>query len=307
MIISIHTTISVKIMKAAACLTLAAFSFSAYSNDDAEVGIHAQLKQLVELRLKTINAPNDEERLKADKEFVQFLKVALSSKESFKAPFDTIPQLGDLRSGDGYFRMINWNVPLDDQTHRYRCFIQHYDKKSKAYKVIELEQGYKGLEGELRKVYNQKNWYGALYYKIIPSKTRKVGFKRTYMVLGWDGHDQYSSIKVVDVMIINKKGVRFGEDIFDIGETKVKRFLLEYKSDASVTLRYEKRGNRIVFNQLVPMQSDLEGLSEFYVPVMEFDALVWKKRKWRLVQDVEARMGKNNKEYVDPPSEQKIK
>ena len=275
--------------------------------NDAEVSLKSQLKQLVELRLATLNAVDDEQRLNADKQFVQFLKVALADPKSFKTAFDTIPQIGDLRSGDGYFRMINWNVPLDDQTHRYRCFIQHYDKKTKQYKVIELEQGYRNLEGEVRKIFSQKDWYGCLYYDIIPSKTRKIRSKRTYMVLGWDGHDQYSSIKVVDVLVITKKGVRFGADIFDTGEPNIKRLILEYKSDAAVTLRYEKRKNRIVFNQLVPMQPDLEEMREFYIPVMEFDALVWKKRRWRLEKDVEARMKKTDTEYVDPPKAQRIK
>ena len=113
-----------------------------------------------------------------------------------------------------FFRMINWNLPLDDQTHRYRCFIQFYDNKAKAYVVIELKQGYREVEGEARKVFTERDWYGALYYKIIPSKTRKTGTKHTYMLLGWDGHDEFSSIKLVDVLTITNKNVRFGGRYF---------------------------------------------------------------------------------------------
>jgi hypothetical protein len=275
---------------------------------DKEVTLKAKIRQLVELRMKTIRAPNDEKRLAADEEFRSFLRDALAEPGSFKEAFDTIPQLADLRSGDDFFRLINWNVPLDDQTHKYRCFIQFYDKKNKTYRVVEMKQGYRDLEGEHRKIFNEKDWYGALYYKIIPSKTRKTGNKRTYTVLGWDGHDEFSNLKVVDVLTISNKNIRFGADIFDTPEKNIKRFIIEYKSDASVSLNYDASKKRIVFNQLVPLQPDLADMREFYIPVMQFDALEWKKRKWRFQEDVNVKMkSKGDVEYNDPPKPQNIR
>jgi hypothetical protein len=274
---------------------------------DKEVTLKAKIRQLVELRTATINAPNDEMRLAADKEFRTFLEDALMDSKSFSAHFDTIPQLADLKSGDGFFRMINWNLPMDDQTHLYRCFIQFYDKKAKSYKVIELKTGYRDVQGENRKVYSDRDWYGCLYYKIIPSKTRKSGRKRTYMLLGWDGHDEYSSIKLLDALTITSNNIRFGADIFDTPEKNIKRFILEYKSDAFVSLKYDERKKWIIFNQLVPMQDDLVDLPEFYIPVMQFDALEWRKRKWTLIEDVDARTGDSDKKYNNPPLEQKLR
>lgn len=274
---------------------------------DQEVGLKAKIKQLVELRQATLNAPDDEQRIAANKEFIKFLRDALMDENSFKTPMDTIPQLADLRSGDGFFRMINWNLPFDDQTHRYYCFVQFYNRKEKAYEVVELKQGYRDLEGESRKVFTNRDWYGALYYQVIPAKTRSGNRKKTYMILGWDGHDQYSTIKVIDVMTITGGNIRFGADIFDYPERNVKRIILEYKSDASVSLRYDQRRKLIVFNKLVPMQPELEGMYEFYIPMLEFSALEWKKRKWRYMEDVNVRMEDDNKKYVDPPAPQDIR
>jgi len=277
------------------------------SDKDQEVSLKAKIKQLAVLRQATINAPNDRERIEANKQFVLFLRDALADPSSFMTPFDTIPQLADLRSGDDFFRMINWNLPLDDQTHRYYCFIQFYDKKLKAHKCVELKQGYRDVQGAERKVFGEDDWYGALYYKIIPSKSRGNGRKQTYMLLGWDGHNQYSTIKVVDVMTITDKYIRFGADMFEWPEKNVRRIVLEYKSDASVSLKYDSRQKMIIFNQLVPMQPDLEGQREFYIPLLEFDALEWKKRKWRYVQNVDARISDGNKIYIDPPLPQNIR
>lgn len=282
------------------CLVFAA-------NKDQEVTLKAKLKQLVVLRQATINAPNDKERTEANKQFLLFLRDALADPNSFETPFDTIPQLADLRSADEFFRMINWNLPFDDQTNKYFCFIQHYDKKTKTYLVHELKQGYRSLEGSERKTFSTDDWYGALYYKIITSRSTRSR-KRTYMLLGWDGRNQYSTMKVIDVLTITNKTIRFGADIFEWPDEKnVKRVIFEYKSDASVSLKYDAKRKMIVFNQLVPMQPDLEGMREFYIPLLDFDALEWKKRKWRYVSNVDVRMSDDKKVYTDPPLPQKMR
>ena len=101
---------------------------------------------------------------------------------------------------------------------------------------------------------------------------------------------------------------KFGADIFDYPyESKIKRFIIEYKADASVSMNYDKQKKRIVFNHLVPMQPDLEGLYEFYIPVLEFDAFQWKRRKWEFVEDVELKAGSKDRIYNDPPESQNIR
>ena len=289
------------------CILLSSFVLRA--EDDQDVSIKAKIKQLVVLRQAVLDAEDDETRVQANAEFLMFMRDALNHPKSFVTEFDTIPMIADLRSGDGYFRMINWNLPFNDQTNRYYCFVQYFDKKENIHKVIELKRGYRNLEGEHRKIFSEKDWYGALYYNIIPSKASgKKKRKRAYMLLGWDGQDQYSSLKVIDVLSITKRGLKFGADIFDYPyESKIKRFIIKYKADASVSMNYDKQKKRIVFNHLVPMQPDLEGLYEFYIPVLEFDAFQWKRRKWEFVEDVELKAGSKDRIYNDPPESQNIR
>lgn len=288
----------------AICLVIGWLPLGLKANDQ-QPGLKAKIKQLVLLRQAVINADTDQKRLDANHEFLRFMRDALAEPASFTTPFDTIPQLSDLRSSDDYFRLINWNVPLDDQTHRYHAFIQFFDKKSKAIKTVELKQGYRGVEDEHRKVFNENDWYGALYYDIIPAKGMKKNNKRTYMLLGWDGHNRYSRIKLVDALIITANSVRFGADLFDIPERNAKRMILEYKHDAAVSLRFDSKTNAFVFNRLEPMEPDLAGMPEFQISLLEFDALKWKNGKWRLVSDYDARNEDNDAPYVFPPSPQR--
>jgi len=276
-------------------------------DDEPAITLKAKIKQLVLLRQTVLEAETEAERIEANTDFLHFMRDALQHRESFDTPFDTIPSIADLRSGDGYFRMINWNLPMDDQTNKYYCFIQYYDKKTKSNKVIELKKGFRDLEDEYRKVFNDRDWYGCLYYKIIPSKKGRKR-KRAYMLLGWDGHDAYSNIKVIDVMRITNRGIRFGADIFDYPhERNIRRYIMQYKSDASVSLRYDEKKKRFVFNQLVPTQTDLEGMHEFYIPVLKFDAFVWKRGKWQFVEDVEVKADARDKIYNDPPEDQNLR
>lgn len=279
------------------------------AGDDKALTIKDKIKQLVVLRQATLNAKDQASRIKANQEFLIFMRDALGHPESFKVDFDTIPALADLRSGDGYFRMINWNLPYDNLTNDYFCFIQYFDKKEDAFKVVELKRGFRGLSGEYRKVFNEKDWYGALYYKIIPSKSGLRKRKRAYMILGWQGKDQYSSLKVIDVMTITNRGIRFGADIFNYPyEKNIRRYILEYKSDAAVALRFDERKKHFYFNKLVPLQADLEGMYEFYIPLLEFSGFEWKKRKWTFMEDVDVRSsGRDDKEYNFPPAEQNIR
>ena len=284
-------------------LMLPAIAFA----DDAELNLQTKIKQLVQLRQATLDAPNDVTRLDANKDFLQLLRNALAEEKSFKAEFDTIPQIADLKSKDKYFRLINWNVPMDDGTHRYYCLVQNYDRKQKAYVVRELKRGYRGIEGEERKVFSDRDWYGGLYYQIVTAKMKRNSRKRTYMVLGWDGHNEFSSIKFVDVMVITPKGIRFGDDVFNWpGRKNVRRILLEYKSDAAVSLKYDDKSKKIIFNKLVPMEPELEGLHEFYIPLLEFDALKWKRGKWHYNDGVEARDATKRQIYINPPGPQKL-
>jgi hypothetical protein len=275
--------------------------------EDQDLSLRTKIEQLVQLRQATLDAPNDASRIDANSEFLKVMRAALADDKSFKTSFDTIPQIADLKSKDKFFRLINWNVPMDDGTHRYHCFIQNYDRKLKQYVVRELKRGYRGIEGEERKIFSDRDWYGALYYQIITAKMKRNSRKRTYMLLGWDGHDEFSTIKFVDVMIITPKSIRFGDDIFNWPERKnVRRIILQYKSSAVVSLKYDQKKNEIVFNQLVPLEPDLEGLPEFYVPLLEFEGLTWKRGKWFHVKEMDMRMNDKKKEYINPPLPQKL-
>lgn len=251
---------------------------------------------LIELRNKTLKASNEKERIHENANFIQQLEKALSKEESFHYGFDSIPSSGKLYAPDEKFRMITWNLPLDNGSHVYYCFLQV--KVKKEYFVYQLNDQSEHLKRVSNKVLPPKKWYGALYYDII--KVKKNG-RKYYTLLGWDGFDQFTTKKVIDVVYFNSSGnPKFGAPIFKLPRKTVRRVFFEYSDQATMTLKYEEKRKQIVFDHLAPTKEELKGVRQYYVPDLTFDAFQLEKGNWKFIPDIDIRL-KDNKPFNYPP------
>ncbi|MDG1333553.1 MAG: hypothetical protein P8P74_14550 [Crocinitomicaceae bacterium] len=246
--------------------------------------------KLEELR----SAENNEAKELANKEFKSDLAAVLEHKESFDHPFSLLSTVGFIDSKDKMVRIINWNVEQDDKTQRYYAFVQHFDKRKKELSVTELKEDVWGIK-QPDEVVTADQWYGALYYKIIPVKK---GSKTIYTVLGWDGNTTLSNIKLIDAMYINGRSVKFGSPIFKVGKETKKRMFYEHSEKVTMTLQYESGRDRIMMDHLSPETPTMKGYYSFYVPDLSYDAFVFEDKKWVLKEDV---IGVNNR-----PRDEKI-
>jgi len=137
---------------------------------------------------------------------------------------------------DKRVRLINWNVPLKDGTYTYYCFVLTKNDKKGAVEWIELKDLTNEPDNFEGQVFKQNKWPGALYYDIIPMEKKNC---KKYTLLGWDGKDNLSTRKVIEVMTINGKNIRFGDDVFkEDSPTSRKRMILEYSDEVSALLKY---------------------------------------------------------------------
>jgi hypothetical protein len=132
-------------------------------------------------------------------------------------------------------------------------------------------------------VLTENNWYGALYYKIIPIKK---GSKKLYTLLGWRSNGTISHSKLIDVISIHGTHVKFGDLIFK-NKTEVKRRVcFEYSKKSMMSLKYEPTYERIIFDHLSPETPSMTGFYEYYIPDMSNDAYIFEDDKWVLKEDV---------------------
>lgn len=211
-------------------------------------------------------------------------KEILNRSESFFYPFDSLRFVGKVFSTDSLIRVYTWNFPRLDGTHEYYGFIQSRPVEGRKQLVAALRQGRESLEGSENKVFTADEWYGALYYEIIPFSLNN---STVYLLLGLDLNDFFTNRKVVDVMKIAGDQVLLGAPVFLIGRQVQNRVIFEYSSRAVMSLRYDYNRNMIIHDHLSPSQPRYRGQYRFYGPDFSFDGFVFEKNRWRQVIDID--------------------
>ena len=83
------------------------------------------------------------------------------------------------------------------------------------------------------------------------------------------------------------RNIRFGHPIFRSKKQVTKRVIIEYDSKTSVSVKYHKKGKKIVMDHLVPVKKMLEGLHEYYVPNGTYDAYIYNNGKWEYKENID--------------------
>ena len=276
-----------------------------YSQNTFSQNVSNKLIQEYEDTLKIIAeqimfAKKENDRINANNGFIPILKEVLSFDKSYKYPFDSLQTLSILSPEDNSFRIFNWILRKDNGTYDYFCIIHHNNKKKKKYEIIELIDKSNNIRNESFADLDSKNWYGALYYKIIYLK--KSG-RKYYTLLGWDGNDGRSTKKIIEPMYFSGKNkVKFGLPIFKLKDkSKPKRIILECDSKSSFSLNYEENNKRIIFDQLVPIKKELKGMHEYYIPEGTYNSFDYNNGKWILNEDIDARNKQTRSRSIKPP------
>ena len=270
--------------------TLLSFSVSAQKTDFAYY--ESEIQKIAPLLQ---NAKSDEEKLKANDDFIELWDLVLDDPKSMKYDFEMLTTFPILTSKNKKLRIINWYISLSNNINKYFAIVQYYNNR-KEYKVEYL----KPLEGEVKSAnslkLNDSQWIGALYYSLTPFKRGK---KEYYLLLGWDGNDERSNKKIMDVLSISKS-LTFGAPIFRYKKERFHRYILEYKEDAAVSVQFNNDIESIVFPNLTPISEDLTGLYDFYIPDGSINAFELKNGTFKFKEDIQ------NPQKVNIPNIKKI-
>jgi hypothetical protein len=229
------------------------------------------------------SSKNDDAKNRWNNEFKSLLESTLKEPTIFEQQFTKLSTLGVISSPDNLMKIVNWNVEQEDQSQKYYCFVLQKDERKNTHKVVELIDNSFMLPGKPEDVLDENNWYGALYYQIIPFERNS---KKSYIVLGWDGGLTSSNTKLIDVITFTGNGVKLGQSIFKTGDQTLKRVFFEHSEKTVMSLRYEEEYNRIIFDHLSPETPSMTGFYEYYVPDMSYDAFILNGSKWVLAEDV---------------------
>ena len=248
---------------------------------------------------RIMNAETEAEKRLANTAFITNLTEVLKYEKSFKFPFDSLPTIARILSPDNTFRIFNWLLKKDNGAFEYYAIVHYHNIKRKRYEIIPLVDNSANIRNAEQEDLDAKNWYGGIFYQIAYIK--KAG-RKYYTLLAWDGNDGYSTKKIIDVMYFSGKNkIKFGLPIFKKNKKESqKRVVIEYDAKTSVSVRYQQKEQRIVFNHLVPPKKDLEGLEEYYIPEGTFNSYQYNKGKWLLKEDIDIRNQEKVKRIKKP-------
>ena len=217
--------------------------------------------QLKHIAPQLLNAVTDDEKLNANKDFLEIWGIILDDPKSIKYDFKLLTTFPIFTSKNKKLRIINWYIPLSNGHNKYFGIIQYFNNQNK-YKVEFLNP----IEGEVKMANTLKlssnQWLGAIYYSFTAFKRGK---KQYYLLLGSNGNNERTNKKIIDVLSISKT-LTFGAPIFRYKKERYHRFILEFRKDAVVSVKYNQKTKSIIFPNLSPLDKDLTGLYDYYAP-----------------------------------------
>lgn len=278
------------------------------------LGYASEAQNLAELELKLSaklqqlrNSKTNNEINQINEQFTKEMGEFVRKDGAFEFNFTQLPTIADLKSDDGLVRIIHWNLEYIDFTYSYSGFILRRDpdkETTSVYNLVDATDPYSMIPEQ---VVDSKNWYGALYYRIIPVDYNN---EMQYVLLGWDGATTSSNFKIIDVLVFKGNSAKFGSPLF-VAKNKVqKRVVFEYADKSIMSLKMDEKRNRIVFDHLSPESPALTGIYSYYVPDFSYDSYVWEEDRFILNEDVIAVNDDAEKEsiiYVMDPKTGKVK
>lgn len=260
-------------------------------------------------------------RIKGARDFVKLLIEAMKVENSFQYPFDSIPYLAKVVPEDSNFKIYTFQVYLKNFTFRHYGCIQ---LNRKNIKIIPLKDFSDTFPTTPQSTLTSNNWYGAVYYRIL---TKKINNKPVYFLFGFDQNDVLSDKKIIEPMWLEKDSIaKFGMPVFEktqvdsfpeppkkfmseatrrpppIITTKTfYRYILEYRKNSNVSLKYDRVKDIIVHDHTPPLDGKTKDIGFIKVPDGTYEGLKWTKDKWVWVDYVKLADEESNKVITPVP------
>ncbi|MBN9294926.1 MAG: hypothetical protein J0G96_13195 [Flavobacteriia bacterium] len=261
------------------------FIFSGLSFSQGHSDLMTVENELSQLAVQLRQTQEDVQKIEISKKIIGKLKTSLNSKEAFDYPFSKVKTIGFITSPDKKIRIVNWNIEKEDFSNQYFCLIFRYDDRKKEYISYELNDDGDPYAVIPEDYVDGSQWYGALYYKIIPIEKNN---KTIYTVLGYDAKNKTSHIKLIDAITFSGTKVKLGSPIFYNKKKVQKRVIMEHSKKSVMSLKYDEGRGKIVFDHLSPENPIMAEFREFYVPDMSYDSYNFENGRWELHEDIVA-------------------
>ena len=235
---------------------------------------------LVQLSNEIINSESDTVKQIITKKFNSELLKVINQSKSYLLDFNQIEILSVLQPKDKRFKIFTWFTPYKNAKYQYFGLIQMCKKNGKKCMIFNLSTN-NFSDNLLQHELSIDQWYGCMYYDLIPIKINKQIY---YTLLGWDGNNSQTTKKIIDVLKFSPdKSPSFGANIFN---QKEKRIIIEYNSKYPISLKYMKDIECIVYDHTQPLDEVSLNNFSLYAPNLSYNVLQKTKKGWLLEKSI---------------------
>ena len=245
--------------------------------------LHTSEDTLVILSYAVVNDSLPEMRFLACRSLIKALVRALKVEHSFQYPFERLKSVSIVAPPDSSFRIFSWQLFVNDSTYRYYGAIQMNQPDLKLFPLVDRSFELRGIPD--RQQLTAENWYGVLYYNILPLQTKN---EVHYLLFGYDAFSFFDKRKVLEVLKFDGAdgAPRFGAPVFDRPEgDEIQRLILEYFAEANIRLNWDEHYQMILFDHLIPYPNPYTG-GIMYVPDGSYCGYKIEKGRLRYVEKV---------------------
>ena len=234
---------------------------------------------------KILNEKNDSVKFILNDSIKTILTDVFEYENSFSTDFKQVKYVGKITSKDNLVNIYTWNILLENST-MFNCIIQ---QKNGKIDFLEQKNCYKPTENQT--IYPH-NWYGALYYQIVPFKRK---YKTYYVLAGLGEYQSATKIKVLDVLDLHNDTLLFGHPVF-FKDNKIvhSRIVFEYDANAAMFLEYNEKKKRFEFDHLSPMRIEDDEVIPFGVD-MSICGYKQNGDYWKFIDDLDVKNKRTKK------------
>ena len=185
------------------------------------------------------------------------------------------PSIVKASSENGLLRIYSWYREKSKGHNQYYACIFHGNRSPIL--LFSKERNYQRINFEH---FNQSNWYGALYYQILPDT-----FNGHYILFGFAQSPDGTKQRIIETLHMENDLVQFGSPFFmkkdDEGkEETYHRIVLPYSPSAQIALEYDQSLQQIMHDHIAVFTDPKSG-EVMKVPDGTFEAYAWKKNQFQ--------------------------
>lgn len=196
------------------------------------------------------------------------LGVFLKEYSDFQDSFPHYEGLAILEDEEIKLRIVTYQLYQDTSSYDYGGWVQSSRLEEPVFLTDASDLWEEDQDLDYMEM-SSDNWYGALYYQMLPISESEGDM--TVLLFGLDNYHLFTKRKVLEPLVIEDGKLHFGQHMIEMEEDLPKeywkkRFILDYSVQAPATLRYDPEREKIIFDHLTFMPSDIAQQKIMRVP-----------------------------------------